>query len=442
MNRSKKLVFAFFISTAIMNSKNIVNTAYASSDLPNIQSSAYTAVGNIFAKCGYTGQCTWFTYGRVLEKLGIALPSEFYGNAVDWWYANAKDNVYSYGSEPKANSIIVWGGGSVGYGHVGFVEEVDGDTIYFNEGNFSVRGSYDGNIKTISKEAIKNRGNLYLKGYIYVGEGATQASSGSNSNGSSSSSTDTYQPVSNGTYQNGVVNISNSSSVLNIRNGAGTSFSILGYLKKGETVQIVGTIGDWYKIKLNSSYGYVSSNYISSGASSTNSAVQQLSSNSPSQNSGSSTSTGSGYVKLSAASSTLNLRSTPQGNIISSLPNGTAVNILESNGSWYKVSVNGTTGYVYSSYISTSQAAASSNVAATNTSTSQSSTSSQTGKTGTVTLSNSSSVLNLRNNPWTGRILTTLPNGTSVTILSTEGRWYKIQWGSTIGYVHSDYINI
>ena len=81
-------------------------------------------------------------------------------------------------------------------------------------------------------------------------------------------------------------------------------------------------------------------------------------------------------------------------------------------------------------------------MAATNTSTSQSSTSSQTGKTGTVTLSNSSSVLNLRNNPWTGRILTTLPNGTSVTILSTEGRWYKIQWGSTIGYVHSDYINI
>ncbi|WP_368488622.1 SH3 domain-containing protein [Clostridium sp. BJN0013] len=437
MNRSKKLVFAFFISTAIMSSKNVVNTVHAAGDLPNIQSSAYTASGNIFAKCGYTGQCTWFTYGRVLEKLGIALPSEFYGNAVDWWYVNAKDNVYSYGSEPKANSIIVWGGGSVGYGHVGFVEKVDGDTIYFNEGNFSVRGSYDGNVKTISKEAIKNRGNLYLKGYIYVGEGTT--SSGSNSNQSSGSPTNTYQPVSNGTYQSGVVNISNSSSVLNIRNGAGTSFSILNYLKKGETVQIVGTVGDWYKIKLNSSYGYVSSNYISLGTSTTNNASQQLSSNSSTQTSGSSTSISSGYVKLSTASSTLNLRSAPQGNIISSLPNGTAVNILESNGSWYKVSVNGTTGYVYSSYISTSQTVTTSNMAATNTSTSQSSTSSQTG---TVTLSNSSSVLNLRNNPWTGRVLTTLHNGSNVTILGTEGQWYKVQWGSTVGYVHSDYIKI
>ncbi|WP_333859398.1 SH3 domain-containing protein [Clostridium sp.] len=442
MNRSKKLVFAFFISTAIMSSKNIANTVHASGDLPNIQSSAYTAAGNIFAKCGYTGQCTWFTYGRVLEKLGIALPSEFYGNAVDWWYANAKDNVYSYGAEPKANSVIVWGGGSVGYGHVGFVEAVDEDTIYFNEGNFSVRGSYDGNVKTISKEAIKNRGNLYLKGYIYVGEGAQTSSASSSNEISSSSTEDTYQPVSDGTYETGVVNISNSSSVLNIRNGAGTSFSVLGYLKKGETVQIVGTVGDWYKIRLNSSYGYVSSNYISSGTSSTNNAVQQLSSSSSSQNSESNTSTGSGYVKLSTASSTLNLRSAPQGNIISSLPNGTAVTILESNNGWYKVSVNGTTGYVYSNYISTSQTAPESSVAVANTSSNQSSTSSETGKTGTVTLSNSSSVLNLRNNPWTGRILTTLQNGTNVTILGTEGRWYKIQWGSTVGYVHSDYIKI
>ncbi|MFL0196665.1 SH3 domain-containing protein [Clostridium sp. WILCCON 0269] len=439
MNKSKKLVFAFFISTAIMSSKNMINTVHAVSDLPNIQSSAYTAVGNIFAKCGYTGQCTWFTYGRVLEKLGIALPSEFYGNAVDWWYANAQDNVYPYGSEPKANSIIVWGGGSVGYGHVGFVEEVDGDTIYFNEGNFSVRGSYDGNVKTISKEAIKNRGNLYLKGYIYVGEGTT--SSGSTQNNSSSTSTNTYQPVSSGSYESGMVNISNTSSVLNIRNGAGTSFSILGYLKKGDTVQVVGTVGNWYKIKLNSSYGYVSSDYISMGNSSstTNNATQQLSSNSSTQNSGNSTSPSSGYVKLSSASSTLNLRNSPQGAIIGSIASGTAVNIIGSNGGWYKVTVNGSTGYVYSSYISTSQTQNTSSTVAANTASTQTASSS---KTGTVSLSNSSSVLNLRNNPWTGRVLTTLTNGSKVTILSTDGRWYKVQVGSTIGYVHSDYIKI
>lgn len=440
MNRSRKLIFAFFISTAIMSSKNMIPTVYADGDLPNMQSSAYTADENIFTKCGYKGQCTWFTYGRVLEKLGIALPSEFYGNAVDWWYDNAKDNVYPYGSEPKANSIIVWGGGPVGYGHVGFVEEVDGDTIYFNEGNFSVRGNYDGNIKTISKEAIKDRGNLYLKGYIYVGEGS--ASSSSSSSESDNSSEDTSQSTGNGTYESGVVNISNSSSVLNIRNGAGTSFSILGYLKKGDSVQIAGTVGDWYKIKLDSSYGYVKSDYITPSSDTTSSTNDQTSSDTSSassQSSQTSTSTGSGYVNLSNSSSTLNLRDAPSGNILTSLANGTAVNILGSSGSWYEISVNGTTGYAYSSYINTSGTTSSSNATVTSTSTDQSSTSTESG---TVTLSNSSSVLNLRNSPWTGRILATISNGSNVTILSTEGRWYKVQWGSITGYVHSDYVKV
>ncbi|MHC6180535.1 SH3 domain-containing protein [Clostridium sp. JNZ X4-2] len=419
MNKYKKLVFAFFISAALMNSKNVMNTVHASGILPNIQSSAYTAVGNIFAKCGYTGQCTWFTYGRVLEKLGISLPSEFYGNAVDWWYANAKDNIYSYGSEPKANSIIVWGGGSVGYGHVGFVEEVDGDTVYFNEGNFNIRGNYDGNIKSLSKEAIKNRGNLYLKGYIYVGDGKQSSPASSTSTGTSAS-----------TSQSGIVNISNSSSALNIRNGAGTSFGILGSLKKGQSVQIVGTVGSWYKIKFNSSYGYVSSAYISSSGSSTNTSSEQPASNSSGQTSGGTTSSKTGYVKLSNSSSALNLRTSPQGSIIGSLLNGASVNILETSGSWYKVSANGKTGYVYSNYISTSQSVSENTADTVN------------AKTGTVTLSDKSSKLNLRDNPWTGRILATLPYGSKVTILSTDGRWYKVQTGSLIGYVHSDYIKV
>ncbi|HBC95304.1 MAG TPA: amidase, partial [Clostridium sp.] len=63
-------------------------------------------------------------------------------------------------------------------------------------------------------------------------------------------------------------------------------------------------------------------------------------------------------------------------------------------------------------------------------------------KTGTVILKNRSSVLNLRNNPWTGRVLAALPYGSKVTILSTDGRWYKVQAGSVTGYVHSDYIRV
>lgn len=48
---------------------------------------------------------------------------------------------------------------------------------------------------------------------------------------------------------------------LNIRNGPWGR--IIGSLKDGDKVTIVGTSGDWYKIKVGSKFGYVHANYIS-----------------------------------------------------------------------------------------------------------------------------------------------------------------------------------
>ncbi len=77
----------------------------------------------------------------------------------------------------------------------------------------------------------------------------------------------------------------------------------------------------------------------------------------------------------------------------------------EKRGNWYKVSVNGKTGYISSAYVSANTAAVKTVV--------------QLilflGKTGTVKLQNSSSTLNLRNSAWTGRVVSSLKNGTKVT---------------------------
>ncbi|MBV4425879.1 SH3 domain-containing protein [Clostridium tyrobutyricum] len=500
MNGSKKLIFSFFISASVINTSVVMsNSVHAAGNLPNIQSTAYNNVGNIFSKSGYTGECTWFTYGRTLEKLGIALPSEFYGNAVDWWYANARDNIYSYGTEPRDNSIAVWYGGPKGYGHVGFVEKVEGNSVYLNEGNFNVRGSYDGNVKVMTKSQMQNRGNIFLKGYIYVGSGKSASIP-------ASATTENLKVI-----NSGIVSISSSGSSLNVRSGAGTSFGTIGNFKNGQSVQIVGTVGNWYKVKFNSSYGYVNSSYIKIGSSqqiaqgaggnfdnttsiSQTKAYVKLSDVSSSLNLRSNpngavigslsngqslslvgksgnwckvtTSTGqtgyvssayvsttvptnsvtvnsntvgspnisstSAYVKLTDSSSILNLRSTPNGAIIGFLSNGTKISLLGKSGNWYKVSVNGKTGYISSAYVST-------NTAAVKTS---SPVNTVSGKTGTVKLQNSSSTLNLRNSAWTGRVVSSLKNGTKVTILSSTGRWYKVSVGSTIGYVHSDYIQL
>lgn len=420
MNKSQKLIFSFFIAAAIMNNKSMLCHSVHAADLsPNPQSSAYTSDSNIFTKYGYKGQCTWFTYGRTLEKLGISLPSEFYGNAVDWWFANEKDHVYTYGSEPKPNSIAVWGGGNLGYGHVAFVENVEGNTVYFNEGNFSVRKAYDGKLKTLSKEEIKNRGNLYLEGYIYLNQKDSSSNSSKNNNVSPNNSSES-------SLSKGVVNLSSKNSTLNIRNSNSLSSNVVGSLRNGDSVNIVGTYNDWYKIKFNSSYGYVSSKFISTSSNTSSNTVTT----SPLSNNSSSSKLG--VVHLNDKSSTLKFRNAPSGQVIGSLVDGTKVNILGLDNGWYKVNLNGAVGYVSSSYISLSEPQVA-NVEPTT---------SQAGKIGIVTLSDTSSTLNLRNTPWTGRIISVLPYGSKVNILSTSGRWYKVQSGSEIGYVHSDYIKI
>ena len=57
----------------------------------------------------------------------------------------------------------------------------------------------------------------------------------------------------------GTVNVDDA---LNVRNGAGTGYKILGQLKDGDVVTIYATEGSWYKIAYQSGYGYVHKDYI------------------------------------------------------------------------------------------------------------------------------------------------------------------------------------
>ena len=53
---------------------------------------------------------------------------------------------------------------------------------------------------------------------------------------------------------------------LNVRSGAGTSYSVLGSLSKGTKVEVISTTNVWSKINYNGSIGYVSSQYLSSSS--------------------------------------------------------------------------------------------------------------------------------------------------------------------------------
>lgn len=108
-----------------------------------------------------TVRCTWYAWEQAYQNTGVALPG--LGNAQNW-YANAQKAGYSVGREAKPRSIFVWSSED-GYGHVGYVVSVDGDTMITNEGG----------IVTTENEGIKDGLSrdtqaINLIGYIYLDE--------------------------------------------------------------------------------------------------------------------------------------------------------------------------------------------------------------------------------------------------------------------------------
>jgi mannosyl-glycoprotein endo-beta-N-acetylglucosaminidase len=134
------------------------------------------------------------------------------------------------------------------------------------------------------------------------------------------------------------------------------------------------------------------------------------------------------YVDVSSGS--LNLRSgaSTGAAIIASLSKGTVVTVYTETNGWAKVSANGNEGYVSSLYLSATNPTASNN------------TSSPVSAT-TKYVNLSSGELNLRAGASTGAaIITTLAQGTAVTVYSEANGWSKVSANGKDGYVSSSFL--
>ncbi len=108
----------------------------------------YNSKGNISAAGGYTGECTWYAFGRFYEVNQIALKSA--PHAKKWLSRNEGDSRVKvvYGaSQIASKSIAVRTSGT--YGHVMFIEHVtfnkDGSPayVYFTECNSDGNSTYN-----------------------------------------------------------------------------------------------------------------------------------------------------------------------------------------------------------------------------------------------------------------------------------------------------------
>ena len=106
------------------------------------------------------GQCVWYVRGRAKEKLGKE-PGAI-GNANEMYYgAKESARLAPTAENLKANTILSYkyGTSSAGqkYGHVIYIEDVVGDTVYYTEGGSGYyKNGTDGVVKTATRQQILN----------------------------------------------------------------------------------------------------------------------------------------------------------------------------------------------------------------------------------------------------------------------------------------------
>ncbi|AUS98017.1 hypothetical protein CDQ84_18535 [Clostridium thermosuccinogenes] len=138
---------------------------------------------NIYGECYFSknwyyqsdptlvGQCTWFCWGRALEKCGRSIRFNGDNNAKNW-YSNA---ISGYSSKqpstvyPMKNAIACFSDSK--NGHVVFIEDVVGSTVYYTEANADRNNELsddDGIVKIASTTDFPSLYGKTLVGYIVL----------------------------------------------------------------------------------------------------------------------------------------------------------------------------------------------------------------------------------------------------------------------------------
>lgn len=134
----------------------------------------------------------------------------------------------------------------------------------------------------------------------------------------------------------GIANVENH---LNVREGAGEEYDLVGKLTKDGGCEILEAEGDWYKIQSGKVTGYVKGEYLLTGEAAAARAQE---------------------VKTTVATTntqTVYLRTEPNTDctIWTAMPEGEDILVIEDQGEWIKVDLDGDECYVYSEYVDLSE---------------------------------------------------------------------------------------
>lgn len=197
---------------------------------------------------------------------------------------------------------------------------------------------------------------------------------------------------------------------VNLRSGPSTDNTVLGSRSKGDTLDVTGVSGRWYKISLNGSSAYIRSDYLQ--------LADSVSADSSADTTGQSGVINGSYVRLRSGSSTAN-------SILGTYHTGTAVTITGEDGDWYRVRCNGQDGYVYKPYVTIGGTASSDSIRALD-----------------DTTAHVVSAVHFRTGPdTTCTSRKVLSAGSTVTITGETDKWYRVRCDGEDGYVFKTYLS-
>ena len=204
---------------------------------------------------------------------------------------------------------------------------------------------------------------------------------------------------------------------LNLRAGASTESAVIGKYGWGTQVTVKSIDGDWAQVEVGGQSGYMFAKYLGYEGSTNHTC----------------------YVATNARG--LNLRATPNGEVIGSYPRGTAVTVISSSNGWSKVVVDGKTGYMSSQWLSGTKVSGS--VATPSEPQKPSAPSAPSIGSAVVNNPRSTQVLFLRSKPSTSsEALGYYRNGKTVTLLEKLDGWYKVRVDGKVGYMMARYLKV
>ncbi|WP_255258188.1 SH3 domain-containing protein, partial [Bacillus sp. AFS018417] len=220
-----------------------------------------------------------------------------------------------------------------------------------------------------------------------------------------------------GTQETGTVTATN----LRVRSAANTNSTILGNLKQGEKITVLGKENGWAKIAYNGKEGYVSLEFVK---------LEGKPAEKPAEKPPENIVTGTQEIGTVTATS-LRVRSAANtsSTILGNLKQGEKVTILGKENGWAKIAYNGKEGYVSLEFVQIS----------TGSDANDGNKGQVTEERGTV----NASLLNVRQGPSTSAsVVARLHNGESVSVLSKENGWAKIRVNGVEGYVSLQFLKL